>query len=155
MTNYSPRQQLSTLKIIHFGLLAFPVFATIFFLFNNESSSEKVENELEVLQFIPTIFLLLVFFISGKLFNTTYKNSIGPNPSLQKKMSAFSSAHIVQMALYEGVGLFAVVVSFITGSIYNIGLVALIFLIFLSKTPSIVKLEDKLNLTPEEREQFN
>ncbi len=155
METNNPKNHLHSLKIIHFSLLAFPVFASLFVLWNNMGTSSEVEGEMKFLQLAPSVLLLIVFLISGTLFNTIYRNSVGSNPNLRKKMAAYSSAHIAKMALYEGIALFAVVVSYLTGSIYNLGLIVLIIFIFLKEKPSIVKLEDRLNLSPEEREQFN
>ncbi len=73
---------------------------------------------------------------------------------LTNKIAAFITAHFVQMALFEGVSIFAILTCFLTQSPFNLGIVGVIFIIFISKTPTVFKLETILELSKEEKKQF-
>lgn len=152
--NTSAASQVRMLKIIHFALMAFPVIALIVLLLSRWDNFETSEG-FTFIEILPTILFVIVAIISGKVFSSIYLNSFSGNVSLSKKLGAYMSAHIAQMALYEFVALFAIVICFITNSIYNIGIVVLVLFIFLNKIPTPFKLEDRLNLTPEERSRLS
>lgn len=153
MQNTSTANQVRVLKIIHFAIMAFPLVALIILLISRWDNFKTSEG-FTIIELLPTILFIVVAVISGKVFSGIYRNSLSRNESLAKKIGAFMSAHIAQMALYEFVALFAIVICFITNSIYNVGIVVLVLFVFVNKIPTILKLEDRLNLTPEEKSRL-
>lgn len=155
MENHSPKLALKTIRIIHFALVAAPVLFGIVVLFLNTTSPASPPQGMELLLYLPAVMLLTVFPVSGVLFHQSLKQAREGSPTLSAKMAAFQTAHIIRMALFEATALLAAVVSFITGTNYNLGIILIVVAIFISKAPSMYAIETSLGLSPEEKGQFD
>ena len=156
MKEQSSKQALFTLKMIHLALGITPVFFGIVVLFLNMDGSPDVNTDFPYfIVYIPAIFFVLMFPLSGILFKNILKTSLENKRTLSQKLAAFQTSHIVRMSLFEMAGILAAVVSFLTGDLYNLIIVALVFVHFLLTVPSEASLRSELDLSHEEEDQLN
>lgn len=149
MENFSPRQSLNLLKTIHVALMTTPLFvgAMALLIGGGDASAEG----LEVLLYLPWGILLVAVGTTPLVFKLLLSKAIGEGKSLHAKLGAYTSAHIVRMAMFEAPALLAGVVAFITGDQVVLGVVAVVAAIFILKTPTAFKIVAEMELSQIER----
>ncbi len=154
MEGQSPSAILKTLKTIHWSLVAgLSLFAAVvaFQLGTNpETTFFTPENPLVFIPVFSGIFLIPVSLV---LFNRQMDQAKNKK-ELQDKLAGFQTAHIVKMAMLEGVGLFSLVACFVTFTTANFFLFALVIILMAGSAPTAFKLGARLSLSREEIQQL-
>ncbi len=150
----TPSAILKTLRTIHWSLVTgLSLFAAVVaYLLLGSMETTLVRTE-EIITFIPAI--LAVSFIPTALFlfNRQLK-VLEKKPDLDQKLIGYQAAHIVKMAMLEGVGLFAIVACFVTYTTVNFFVFALVLILMAGSTPTAFKLGDQLGLSRDEVESL-
>ncbi|MEQ8473725.1 MAG: hypothetical protein RIC35_21190 [Marinoscillum sp.] len=154
MEEYSAKSALNVLRIIHFalmaGLIIFGTVVTYLIL----SGSTSADQGMDIIKYLPGLMFLTVVPFSSFMFRKNLDPIKKPVSSLKDKLAAYQTAHIVRMASFEAVGLFAVVTCFVTSTLLNLGVLAIVLAFFIIKTPSVSQLENNPGLTQEEKNQL-
>lgn len=154
MADYSAKQALTTMRLIHFAMMGGLVMfgMVVFYLNTTAELSSSIENGY-ILLIVAGAFTLMAVGISPIIFKQQLAKLTG-SEELRAKMAAFQTAHIIRCALLEGAGLFATVISLVTRD--SIGLAALVIVVgvFVLHIPSALSLERDLNLSPDEKNQL-
>ncbi len=150
----SPKQALRTIQVIHSSLMAGLILFGAVVVFLLTSGSQQVNEGLDMMVYIPPVLFVMAYFAANTLFNTFIKKAREGNLELQQKFAPYQTAHIIRLALMEGTGLFATVVTMITGVYYVMIVLLLVLLFFASKFPTVLRMEEEMGLTPEEKEQL-
>lgn len=150
----SPKAILQTLRIIHFAMLFMPLAFGLIVVFLYLSDSLPSGGDQEIFLIIPPIILVGAVPLSWIIFNQILKSALVEPTSFQKKISAYQTAHLIRLSLFEVAGLMAVVVCFITGNLYNLVVLGVVIIVFFMLKPSVYQMESKLQLTPEEKENL-
>jgi hypothetical protein len=126
-------QKIKTLKTIHFAICAGIIVA---YLFVGEFSVEKLKNySLNNEELIYALIPIVAIVVSTILFKNQLKQ-IDPKLTIEEKTPFYQSASIVRWAILEGA---AFVVLFVDTHLPIFGIIAILYLVFLSPT------ENKMN----------
>ncbi|MEQ9404551.1 MAG: hypothetical protein RIM99_13240 [Cyclobacteriaceae bacterium] len=149
---YSAKEALRILRIIHFSLMMGPAFfATVVFYLTVSGSNSQ--DPVEILTYVPGALFILSLPLSDFMFKMA-KKELKNKSDLKSKVAVFQTAQIIRMAILEMCALFSAVVALINGDIYQLIVVALVIVFMAIKTPSVLMLETELELSQEEKSQF-
>lgn len=155
MEAQKPSLMLKTLKTIHWALVGgLSLFATVvaFQLGTNpETTFFAPENSII---FVPTFAGIFLIPTSLVLFNKQMSQA-RKNTKLNDKLIMFQTAHIVKMAMLEGVGLFSIVACLVTFTTVNFFIFALVIILMAGSAPTAYKLGEKLSLSRNEVHQLD
>jgi hypothetical protein len=98
--------------------------------------------------------MLVVGLTASQMIPKMLIGKIDPSLPLKNKMPKYLSAVILRSACLELPGLFACVVTFITGETYLLLLVPLLLILFYVYRPTTNSIAEELNLTHEEKIQL-
>lgn len=118
------------------------------------SETSATEAEKDMLVYIPGIIFLTAVPFSTFMFKKNTAAIKSSSGSLQGKLATYQTAHIVRMASFETVGLFAVVICQITGTLLNLGVLVIVLAYFTIKIPRASLLETELELSNDEINQL-
>lgn len=143
------------IRIIH-GVLGsiVVVFGTIVLWINYTNPVGQLTEENQLFLFVPAILLIIAFPVSSILFKTQLRQRTQKEMSLESRVLAFQSAHMVRMALFELPGLVAVLVCFLTANNYNMITMFIVLMMFLFLAPNANGLAIDLNLDRTEKERL-
>ena len=155
MEAQNPTLMLKTIKTIHWALVGgLSLFAavTAFQLGTNpETTFFAPENPII---FIPTLAGIFLIPTSLVLFNKQMGQA-KEKKELGSKLTSFQTAHIVKMAMLEGVGMFSIVACLVTFTTANFFIFALVIILMAGSAPTAFKLGDKLSLSRGEVQQLD
>lgn len=158
MTPYSsPKASLQIIRMIHFSLLgSTAVFGGVMLLLVTGFIGEGIprNDALSFLIYVPLALLLITIPVSGLVYKKVLQSSLSKANDLAQKLEAFRSAHLVRMAMFEACGLMGAVVSFVTGTWYDLGVAGIVVFIFAANIPSVLMLEQDLGLSSTEKAQL-
>ncbi len=123
--------------------------AVVSYLVLSEQMGETDGNE--ILLYLPTGLLLAGLPLSSMLYKNSMKNTLNKEADFRNRLSALQAGHLIRMSLVELSSLSAGVVCLLTGNLFNLGIIALVALIFLKNTPTIFYLETEIGLSPNEK----
>jgi len=150
----SPSALLKNIRIIHFAVLAgLAIFTVVAIFIRNNSVPALTREQMEMFKYISLIFLLTMLPLGYWLHNKKMKKLAG-NPDLTFKLMSFKTSHLIKIALFELAGFMSILVLFFCGDNKILFQIAVIFIVILLNLPSVSKLENELNLTPAEKDQF-
>ncbi|XOV93921.1 MAG: hypothetical protein ACFHWX_04275 [Bacteroidota bacterium] len=140
------------IKTIHWALVAgISLFASVVaFLLGTNTETTFIRSE-EVIVFMP-VFLAIFMLPTAVMLSNRQMNVLKEKSDLGQKIAGFQTAHIVKMAMLEGVGLFAIVVCFITYTTINFFVFGLVIILMAGSAPTAFKLSEKLGLSRDELE---
>jgi hypothetical protein len=150
----NPKQLYLILKIIFFamfsGLLIFLIVAL--FLGREEISEQLLmQNPLVlVLLGLTLLGIPIGMKVSGKAIQ-----KIDKSLPLIKKISGFSNAWIIRVAVIEGITMFSIVALLVTHDYRFLFIAILLLMFFLMNFPSISKMAQLLNLNREEIDRLS
>jgi hypothetical protein len=150
----TPKTFLKTLSIIHLALIAGQVLFAITALGIKTKHQTDVKNSNEAFMFIVPL-LALAGFVAGHMLFKQQVNKLSGETSLKEKIKGYQGAVIVRFALLEGPSLFAIVAFLLTKNLLFLLVSALIILYFISLRPTKEKTENDLNLSYEEKLNFD
>jgi hypothetical protein len=143
------------LKIINLALFSGLVFfACISFYARNKVGSTLTIEQLEILTYISLIFMLIEIPLGYWLHNKKMK-SVANLPDLNSKLESYKASHIIKIALFEGVGFLGSIVLLLGGKNVILLQIAIVLIFILLNTPSVNRLTNELNLTPDESNLLN
>lgn len=149
--NYGPSSKgpVKTMQLIHLALLAGQVMFGIVTLFITPASKFEYTNTNDVHIFIVPVFAIAMVAISRFLFSKLLAGAASAD-NLSSKLVSYQSALIVQLALIEGASLFGIVVYTISSNLLYLFISALLVVYFFFQRPTVQKITNDLNLSPEE-----
>jgi hypothetical protein len=125
-------------------------FGAIVYYLNTTNPVGTLDDTNQVLLFIPGLILIAALPLSQMLFSKTI-SGIKKDYELQRKIAGFQTAHILKMALFEATGLVGAVISLLTGTSYNLIVIAVALGMFTLNQPTPEKVESALQLDSKER----
>lgn len=152
-----PKATLQIIRMIHFSLLGTTAaFGGVMLLLVTGFIGEGVprNDTLSFLIYVPLALLLIIIPVSGLVYKKLLQSALTNTQGLAQKLSAFRSAHLVRMAMFEACGLMGAVVSFVTGTWYDLGVAGIVVFIFAANIPTAFMLEQDLDLSSEEKAQL-
>ncbi len=154
MADYSGKQALMTMRIIHFAMMGgLAMFGAVtFYLITSGEFEGGLDNGNQLLMVagVAGLGAIAMSFIVFKQLLAKIQNG----QPLREKMTAYQTAHIVRCAVLEGAGLFATVVCLLTREPMGFATLAVILGIFFLAVPSVASLERDLNLTSAEKNEL-
>jgi len=135
---------ITTLRVIHFALMAGLLAFCLFTLYSAESLGDFMFENDPLVFILPCLFLL-AFGMSAFLYKTVL-SKIDKEKSLKNKLGSFQTAHITRVAPLDGVGLFGAVLYMQTNNVLFICISLLCFMILITLVPSKDKIERDLPL---------
>lgn len=147
---------LQIIYMVHVMLILAPLVLGGIAVYLTESSS-KATNEVSFLSYLPILLLIICFPLASILFKSNIKGRLKGNKTLQQKIAAFQTAHLIRMAMFEACGLLAGIVTLQTGNYYNLAALAVVLVMFivLRPTPTRIAVDLELNLKEKQLLQKN
>jgi len=139
---------LRTISIIHFFLMAGLIMIIILFISSGE---------LGVLSFTqqPFEFLIPALLISGVFIGTYISKMMltkeTQNKTLQQKLGVYQTAHIIRVALVEGIGFFAAITYSNTNNLFFLLIAGIAILIMFTRIQTKEKIESALPISSEDQ----
>lgn len=152
--SFKPR--IRAIQLIH-GSLAFVmvVFGGVVLWINSTEPTGELTSDNQFFLFIPGMLLLIAFPLSSIVFKSGLRQGLKAEVPLENRLNVFQSVHLVRMALFETAGMVAAVVCFVTGNNYNLGILAIVLIMFALLTPSAARIALDLNLSRQEKDQLD
>ncbi len=143
-------EALKSSRIIHLGLTIGPVIFGILALYINLTNPAAKPNESnEILLYLPIVAAAIALPASIVVFKSYLKQ--GSPQTLREKLSVFHTASLIRLAILEMAGLMSAVISLVTGNLMILGVLGLIAVYMATLRPTILKITEVMNLSPEER----
>ena len=151
--NHNFTAEVRSLKVVHFAMVVGQVFfmAIVFFLaYTKELDINNAD--------LNRVFIYLVPVIAAggciaSIWMFRIRLKIAKSMSdLQVKLMAYRSALVIRYAIIEGVSIFAIVISLVTGKLLYLGIAGILILYFLALLPGIERIASDLELNPEEKQ---
>lgn len=150
----NPKQLYLILKIIFLAMFSgVLIFLLVVLFLSHEEIKEQTQMQ-NALVFI-LLGLTLIGIPVGMSISRKTIQRIDKSLPLIKKISGFSKAWIIRVAVIEGITLFSIVSLFITHDYRFLFITILLMMFFLMNYPSISKMAQRLNLTREETDSLN
>lgn len=149
------KQQLLLLRIIHFALMGgLTIFGVVVYWLNSNDPVGNADAMNEAVVYLPGLLFLAALPLSFILFKQQVKPLQTEERDLRSKLAGYQTAHIVRLALLEGAGLFAAVISMQLANVYLLGVLAAVLVTFLFLLPTPYRISVELKLNQKEREQL-
>ena len=143
---------LKRLQLIHGILLGGMLLFTGVVYFLSISDNANAEPISQFLYLVPII-ALAGFILSRYLFNKI-KEQITLSKMPLAKVTNLQTAYIVQFALIETPVLFGLIAYMLTENIIHLLIAGLLIIYFYSLRPTAAKIDEELNLTQEEKQNW-
>lgn len=152
MENKNPNYpaMIQIINIIHGALIVFPLAFAGVAVYINETAPMASEN-MSFLSYVAIGLLIIAFPLSSILFKSNIRNSSATQKKLPRKIAAYQTAHLIRMAVFEGCGLVAAVAVLQTGNYYNLGVLAVVLVMFFVLRPTPSKIALDLGLSSDEK----
>jgi hypothetical protein len=151
MSTLSGKQAFQTIKVIHMALMIGLILFSIVVMFLITSGPPREAHmESTILLAVAGAMTIMSIFLGPIL----YKQQLGKlhgTESLQLKMAAFQTAHIVRSALIEVGGLFGAIICIVSWGLNGLVFTAISIGMFILKIPNSVMLKQDLRLTSEKK----
>ena len=157
MTQEEAKKYLDRLNLIFYGIIAVPLLIFSYLYLENHAGrlqSQMPEETLTTFQYIFPLFIFVALG-SGIIITRTRIRRIDTSLDLKLKLKVLQSSLIVRYAHFEGAGILALVLYYLTTEkLYAV--LFIITLMFLSlNRPTAHRIISNLNLKGEEKELFN
>ncbi len=144
---------IKTIQIIHIAMFAgMSIFLGIIYNINKDSWQFTFPDK-GIFQWIAIIVVLFSLYISSFLFKKTIKKIDNKIP-LFNKLMIYQKALIIKFAPIEMVSILCIVGAFITKNLLYLIVATFLIVYFFTLRPSIEKLFSDLNLTLQEKQEF-
>lgn len=144
---------LKTLSIIHASLCAGLVIGAGYVYFENGNFTVTTTSDDIFLYLVPT--LAIGGYFGSKLLYQKLIQKIKKEEPFAQKIQAYLQASLVQYALLEGPGFFALFAYYYSGNALFLVIALCLILYLYTRRPTRTKLEQELPIHHEERQQFN
>jgi hypothetical protein len=147
---YKP--EIRTFRLIHFAMVIgqfFFIAIVLFLVFT--SKLEENNNDLNAVFICLVPFLAVVGLISSISTFRIRLRVARSEPVLIEKLTEYRSALIIRYAIIEGVSIFSIVISMVTGKLLYLGIAAILVLYFLALAPTAERVAHDLELTPDDK----
>lgn len=152
--NPSVSTYLRSLNIIYLAQVGMLLaFSLVVFFLNSAGSIPANKEMASVLQY-PLIIVFIGCLAAGRFVPYRLINQIDPSRELSYKISKYVGVVIIRGACLEVPGIFACVVSFLSGRSYYLLVIPFLLIIFLLYRPSTSSIANELNLSADERHQL-
>ena len=154
MEAQNPSAMIKTIQTIHWALVGgLSLFAAVV-AFQLGTNPETIFFDPEnPIIFVPTFAGIFLIPTSMVLFNKQMCQA-KDKKELGSKLTSFQTAHIVKMAMLEGVGMFSIVACLVTLTTANFFIFALVIILMAGSAPTAFKLGEKLSLSRNEVQQL-
>ncbi|GAA4309370.1 hypothetical protein GCM10023149_03630 [Mucilaginibacter gynuensis] len=149
----TPKNFIQSVTIIHLALALGQVLFIAVCLFLTQSTAINITDTSEIFLIIVPVMTTSLFFISSYLYNKQL--AAGADGDLKKKALNYQTALIIRLALLEGPSLLSIVAYLLTGNFLYIIVSGVIILYFLYIRPSKANVLDAMELTYEQKLQFD
>lgn len=149
----SPKNILKTLITIHYGYsVAVLAFATFSFLISDDPIMSFNDSD-DLFLYLAPLFAVGGISASVFLFKTQLKR-IYEKETLEEKLIAYQSSHIIRIALIEGPAFLSIVIFMISNNLFYL-IIALVLLAYLiSLRPTSDRVKQDLNLNFQQEKEF-
>ena len=149
----SPRGILRILSIIYFTFLgAQLLFGALAFL-NQENTYFDYSNTNDVFIYAVPVFAVSSIVIGIVLFGQQTAD-LSYKSSLKEKLEGYQAAVLVRMAFLEAASIFGIIAFILKGNLFSLLISGLVILYFLTLRPGKVRAENDLNLSLDEKGEF-
>ncbi|WP_235295934.1 hypothetical protein [Portibacter marinus] len=142
-----------SISIIHTSLFIGQLMLFAILLYLKQDFELKTDFQEDIFLLILPALILSVYFLGNYIYQSRIK-SIIPSESLDQKLITYRSAVIIRLALIEGVTLLALMIYFINGNSMYLIMALILLVYFYSLKPGKDKLNDKAQLSAQERQQI-
>lgn len=149
----TPESYLKTLSLIHLALLAGLVLFMIVTIISQKQTYFDYKNTGDVYIIVVPVMAIAAFFTGRFLFKQQL-SALDKKNSLKEKLMGYQGASIVRLAFLEGAALFGIVAFLLTGNFFELLISLLLVLYFLMLKPTKEKVMSDLNLSTEQKHQF-
>lgn len=144
---------LKTLSIIHFSLLGGMILFMVVAYIKQGNHYFDFKNTDDVYIIVVPIMAIAAYFV-GRLVFKQQILALANKDSLKEKLMGYQGAALVRLAFLEGAALFGIVAFMITGNLFELLISILLVLYFLALKPTKEKVINDLQLSQEQRMQF-
>ncbi|MDH5610304.1 MAG: hypothetical protein OEY56_12580, partial [Cyclobacteriaceae bacterium] len=104
MEHHSPKVAIGNISMLHVSMAGMSaLFGLVVSILHFSGSTAGQQEGFELFLYLPAGAILIAFPVSTLLFKNQLKTSLESNVALQEKMTAFTTAHLIRMALFEAV----------------------------------------------------
>lgn len=150
----SPKQFLKTISIIYYAILIGPLGFLLVQYFQIKETKLEFTNTEEPFQYVVPIFAILGYIVGKRLYDTKIKE-LKNKDTLLEKLSFFQTGFVLKLALLEGPALLGIVAFSQEGNIYFLVIAGVLLLLIALQKPNKLNIQAVLNLSSEQRSQFN
>ncbi|PHS68318.1 MAG: hypothetical protein COB12_00240 [Flavobacterium sp.] len=150
----TPKQFIKTINIMYYAILLGPIGFLLVQYFDIKETKLEFTNTENPLQYVVPILAILGFLFGKHLFNQNIKK-LQKKETLLEKLSLFQTGFIIKIALLEGPSLLGIVAFSQEGNLFFLFISGILLLIIALKKPNKLNIEALLNLSSEQRSQFN
>ncbi|MGX1928953.1 hypothetical protein [Flagellimonas sp. 2504JD4-2] len=143
-----------TLAIVHFGLIAGPLFFGIVVYYLAPSGVFSIQDTDDMFLIVVPIFAITSVFLGDFIFKQSIKN-IPRTSTLKQKLIRFQTASIIKYALVEAASFFSIIAFYQTNNLAFLLIAALLILYFYMLRPTKEKIVRSLNLSTQDRDLFH
>jgi len=146
----NPKALVKTTIFIHLALLAGQVLFGVMVFFITPDPVINLKPGNDAFFYVLPFMIVLAMFLGSFLF----KQQLGKaaeKTTIKEKLGVYQTAFIMRAAASEGASMFGIVCMMLTGNLFYLILVGVNILYFIWIRPTILKIEDALNLDYEEK----
>jgi hypothetical protein len=154
MNGFSGKQSFQTVRVIHLALMTgLILFSGVVIYLNSLEPNRSSEMDATIMLAVAGSLTIMAIFVGPILYKQQLSTLKG-DETLQQKMAAFQTAHIIRSALLEGAGLFGAVTCIVTWNLLGLAFTAVCIGMFVLKMPTPNMLEQDLKLSSSEKNQL-
>ena len=150
----TPQSYLKTITTIHLVLVAGQVLFGMAVLSITWEKGIDLHNTNDPFLFVVPVFAILALAGSALVFKKLVATAVSKY-TLKEKLMAYQGALIARFALLQGASMFAIVVNMLTGNLLYLLTAGILTLCLLLVRPTKDKIENDLNLSYEDKMQFD
>lgn len=150
-TQFTSKEYIRKLKIIHFGLLIGLLLFAANVVFLNQDSKSTTDSGLETFRIVASVMAIVCVSASLTISRMQMKQILLKS-NLFDKLAGYQVTNIIRYALLEMPGLFALVFYLLTASNFFLILAGIIIALMVFQRPTSLKLIEELQLSFAERQ---
>lgn len=149
----SPKNILKTLITIHYGYsIAVLVFATFSFLISDHTIMSFNDSN-DLFLYLAPLFAVGGILASVFIFKTQLKR-IHEKETLEEKLIAYQTSHLIRIALIEGPAFLSIVIFMTSNNLFYLTITFLLLAYLLSLRPTSDRIKQDLNLNFQQEKEF-
>lgn len=149
----TPESFLKTLSIIHYALLGGMILFMVVAYVKQGNHYFDFKNTKDVYIIVVPIMAIAAYFVGNLVFKQQLSAAANKD-SLKEKLMGYQGAALIRLAFLEGAALFGIVAFMLTGNLFELLIATLLILYFITLKPTKEKVIRELNLSQEQRMQF-